>query len=79
VTAEIGFDHSHGHDLEFGILVNGLITTGYSNVGNFDQSTSVSEIFDLGVGSEVSVGIACPDLHSSAVNVKTIKVRIERL
>jgi hypothetical protein len=24
VTAEIGFDHSHGHDLEFGILVNGL-------------------------------------------------------
>jgi hypothetical protein len=79
VTAEIGFDHSHGHDLEFGILVNGLITTGYSNVGNFDQSTSVSEIFDLGVGNEVSVGIACPDLHSSAVNVKTIKVRIERL
>jgi hypothetical protein len=79
VTAEIGFDHSHGHDLEFGILVNGLITTGYSNVGNFDQSTSVSEIFDLGVGSEVSVGIACPDLHSSSVNVKTIKVRIERL
>jgi hypothetical protein len=79
VTAEIGFDHSHGHDLEFGILVNGLITTGYSNVGNFDQSTSVSEIFDLGVGSEVSVGIACPDLHSSSVNVKSIKVRIERL
>jgi hypothetical protein len=79
VTAEIGFDHSHGHDLEFGILVNGLITTGYSNVGNFDQSTSVSEIFDLGVGNEVSVGIACPDLHSSAVNVKTIKLRIERL
>jgi hypothetical protein len=79
VTAEIGFDHSHGHDLEFGILVNGLITTGYSNVGNFDQSTSVSEIFDLGVGNEVSVGIACPDLHSSSVNVKSIKVRIERL
>jgi hypothetical protein len=79
VTAEIGFDHSHGHDLEFGILVNGLITTGYSNVGSFDNSTSVSEIFDLGVGSEVSVGMACPDLHSSAVNVKTIKVRIERL
>jgi hypothetical protein len=79
VTAEIGFDHSHGHDLEFGILVNGLITTGYSNVGNFDQSTSVSEIFDLGIGSEVSVGIACPDLHSSSVNVKSIKVRIERL
>jgi hypothetical protein len=79
VTAEIGFDHSHGHDLEFGILVNGLITTGYSNVGNFDQSTSVSEIFDLGVGSEVSVGIACPNLHSSSVNVKSIKVRIERL
>jgi hypothetical protein len=79
VTAEIGFDHSHGHDLEFGILVNDLITTGYSNVGNFDQSTSVSEIFDLGVGSEVSVGIACPDLHSSSVNVKSIKVRIERL
>jgi hypothetical protein len=79
VTAEIGFDHSHGHDLEFGILVNGLITTGYSNVGSTDQSTSISEIFDLGVGSEVSVGFACPDLHSSSVNVKTIKVRIERL
>jgi hypothetical protein len=79
VTAEIGFDHSHGHDLEFGILVNGLITTGYSNVGNFDQSTSISEVFDLGVGSEVSVGFACPDLHSSSVNVKSIKVRIERL
>jgi hypothetical protein len=79
VTAEVGFSHSHGHDLEFGILVNDLITTGYSNVGNFDNSTSVSEIFDLGVGSEVSVGFACPDLHSSSVNVKTIKVRIERL
>jgi hypothetical protein len=79
VTAEVGFSHSHGHDLEFGILVNGLITTGYSNVGGFDNSTSVSEIFDLGVGGEVSVGFACPDLHSSAVNVKTIKVRIERL
>lgn len=79
VTAEIGFDHSHGHDLEIGILVNGLITTGYSNVGSTDQSTSISEIFDLGVGSEVGVGIACPDLHSAAVNVKSIKVRIERL
>jgi hypothetical protein len=79
VTAEVGFSHSHGHDLEFGILVNGLITTGYSNVGGFDNSTSVSEIFDLGVGSEVSVGFACPDLHSSSVNVKSIKVRIERL
>lgn len=79
VTAEIGFAHSHGHDLEIGILVNGLITTGYSNVGTTDQSTSISEIFDLGVGSEVSVGIACPDLHSSAVNVKSIKVRIERI
>jgi hypothetical protein len=79
VTAEVGFSHSHGHDLEFGILVNGLITTGYSNVGTFDNSTSISEVFDLGVGSEVSVGFACPDLHSSAVNVKSIKVRIERL
>jgi hypothetical protein len=79
VTAEIGFDHSHGHDIGFGILVNGLLTTGYSNVGNFDNSTSVSEVLELPEGSEVSAALACLDNHAGTVEVRTIKLRVEKL
>jgi hypothetical protein len=79
VTAEIGFDHSHGHDIGFGILVNGLLTTGYSNVGNFDNSTSVSEVLELPEGSEVSAALACLDSHAGTVEVRTIKLRVEKL
>jgi hypothetical protein len=79
VTAEIGFDHSHGHDIGFGILVNGLLTTGYSNVGNFDNSTSVSEVLELPEGSEVSAALACLDSHAGTVEVKTIKLRVEKI
>ena len=79
VTAEIGYQHTHGHNMDFAILVNGLVTSGYSFVGKFDQSTSISEVFDLGAGSEVSVGISSPDGFILNVDIQSIKVRIERL
>jgi len=79
VTAEIGFDHSHGHDIGFGILLNGLLTTGYSNVGNVDNSTSISEVLELPQGSEVSAALACLDSHAGTVEVRTIKLRVEKL
>lgn len=79
VTAEIGYQHSHGHNMDFAILVNGLVTSGYSFIGKFDQSTSISEVFDLGAGSEVSVGISSPDGFILNVDIQSIKVRIERL
>jgi hypothetical protein len=79
VTAEIGFDHSHGHDIGFGILLNGLLTTGYSNVGNFDNSTSISEVLEIGEGSEVSAALACLDSHAGTVEVRTIKLRVEKI
>ena len=79
VTAELGIDHSHGHDVAASILLNGLITSGYVNMGTTDQATSISEIFEIGEGSEVAVGLACLDGHAANVDVNTIKVRIERL
>jgi hypothetical protein len=79
VTAEIGLFHNHGHDIGFGILLNGLLTTGYSNVGNFDNSTSVSEVLELPEGSEVSAALACLDSHAGTVEVRTIKLRVEKI
>jgi hypothetical protein len=79
VTAEIGFDHSHGHDIGFGILVNGLLTSGYVNAGTTDQATSVSEVLELPEGSEVSAALACLDSHAGTVEVRTIKLRVEKI
>ena len=79
VTAEIGFDHSHGHDIGFGILLNGLLTSGYVNAGRTDQATSVSEVLELPEGSEVSAALACLDSHAGTVEVRTIKLRVEKL
>jgi hypothetical protein len=79
VTAEIGFDHSHGHDIGFGILVNGLLTSGYVNAGTTDQATSVSEVLELPEGSEVSAALACLDGHAGTIEVRTIKLRVEKL
>jgi hypothetical protein len=79
VTAEIGFDHSHGHDIGFGILLNGLLTSGYVNAGTTDQATSVSEVLELPEGSEVSAALACLDSHAGTVEVRTIKLRVEKI
>jgi len=79
VTAELGIQHSHGHDIAASILLNGLITSGYVNMGTFDQATSISEVFEIGEGSEVAVGLACLDSHAGTVDVNTVKLRVEKL
>jgi len=79
VTTELGIHHSHGHDVGAAILLNGLVTSGFVNMGTTDQATSISEVLELAVGSNVAVGVACLTGHAGTVDINTIKLRVEKL
>lgn len=79
VTAEFGIDHSHGHDVGASILLNGLVTSAFVNMGTTDQATSISEVFELSVGTEITLGLACLDNHSAPVLINSAKLRVEKI
>jgi hypothetical protein len=79
VTAEMSIIHPKNHILAFSILINGLQTTAYADLEKNDFSTSISEVFDLGVGSIVEASFVCLQDHAVTVVVNYCKVRIERL
>jgi hypothetical protein len=79
VTAEMSIIHPKNHILAFSILINGLQTTAYADLEKNDFSTSISEVFDLGVGSIVEASFVCLQNHAVTIVVNYCKLRIERL
>jgi hypothetical protein len=79
VTAEMSIIHPKNHILAFSILINGLQTTAYADLEKNDFSTSISEVFDLGVGSIVEAAFVCLEDHAVTIVVNYCKLRIERL
>jgi hypothetical protein len=79
VTAEMSIIHPKNHILAFSILINGLQTTAYADLEKNDFSTSISEIFDLGVGSIVEASFVCLEDHAVTIVVNYCKLRLERL
>jgi hypothetical protein len=79
VTAEMSIIHPKNHILAFSILINGLQTTAYADLEKNDFSTSISEVFDLGVGSIVEASFVCLEDHAVTIVVNYCKLRIERL
>jgi hypothetical protein len=79
VTAEMSIIHPKNHILAFSILINGLQTTAYADLEKNDFSTSISEVFDLGVGSIVEASFVCLENHAVTIVVNYCKLRIERL
>jgi hypothetical protein len=79
VTAEMSIIHPKNHILAFSILINGLQTTAYADLEKNDFSTSISEVFDLDVGSIVEASFVCLQDHAVTVVVNYCKVRLERL
>jgi hypothetical protein len=79
VTAEMSIIHPKNHILAFSILINGLQTTAYADLEKNDFSTSISEVFDLGVGSIVEASFVCLQDHAVTIVVNYCKLRIERL
>jgi hypothetical protein len=65
VTAEMSIIHPKNHILAFSILINGC--------------TSISEVFDLGVGSIVEASFVCLEDHAVTIVVNYCKLRLERL
>jgi hypothetical protein len=79
VTAEMSIIHPKNHILAFSILINGLQTTAYADLEKNDFSTSISEVFDLGVGSIVEASFVCLEDHAVTIVVNYCKLRLERL
>jgi hypothetical protein len=79
VTAEMSIIHPKNHILAFSILINGLQTTAYADLEKNDFSTSISEVFDLGVGSIVEASFVCLQDHAVTIVVNYCKLRLERL
>jgi hypothetical protein len=79
VTAEMSIIHPKNHILAFSILINGLQTTAYADLEKNDFSTSISEVFDLGVGSIVEASFVCLENHAVTIVVNYCKLRLERL
>jgi hypothetical protein len=79
VTAEMSIIHPKNHILAFSILINGLQTTAYADLEKNDFSTSISEVFDLGVGSIVEASFVCLQNHAVTIVVNYCKLRLERL
>ena len=79
VTAEMSIIHPKNHILAFSILINGLQTTAYADLEKNDFSTSISEVFDLGVGSIVEAAFVCLEDHAVTIVVNYCKLRLERL
>jgi hypothetical protein len=79
VTAEMSIIHPKNHILAFSILINGLQTTAYADLEKNDFSTSISEVFDLGVGSIVEAAFVCLQDHAVTIVVNYCKLRLERL
>jgi hypothetical protein len=79
VTAEMSIIHPKNHILAFSILINGLQTTAYADLEKNDFSTSISEVFDLGVGSIVEAAYVCLENHAVTIQVLYCKLRLERL
>ena len=79
VTAEMSIIHPKNHILAFSILINGLQTTAYADLEKNDFSTSISDVFDLGVGSIVEASFVCLQDHALTIVVNYCKLRIERL
>jgi hypothetical protein len=79
VTAEMSIIHPKNHILAFSILINGLQTTAYADLEKNDFSTSISEVFDLGVGSIVEAAFVCLENHAVTIVVNYCKLRLERL
>jgi hypothetical protein len=79
VTAEMSIIHPKNHILAFSILINGLQTTAYADLEKNDFSTSISEVFDLGVGLIVEASFVCLEDHAVTIVVNYCKLRLERL
>jgi hypothetical protein len=79
VTAETSIIHPKNHIIAYSILVNGLQTTAYADLEKNDFSTSISEVFDLGVGSIVEAAYVCLENHALTIVVNYCKLRLERL
>jgi hypothetical protein len=79
ITAEMSIIHPKNHILAFSILINGLQTTAYADLEKNDFSTSISEVFDLGVGSIVEASFVCLEDHAVTIVVNYCKLRLERL
>jgi len=78
LTALIGFDHSHGHELGVAILVNDQETLAQVNVGTTDQATSVTTILDLNVGDVITLGVNSIGGHAlNNIDIKTARLIIE--
>jgi hypothetical protein len=79
VTAETSIIHPKNHIIAYSILINGLQTTAYADLEKNDFSTSISEVFDLGVGSIVEAAYVCLENHAVTIVVNYCKLRLERL
>jgi hypothetical protein len=79
VTSEISIDHPKNHDITCSILINGLVTSAYANLERTTHTASISEVFDLTVGSIIEVAFSCLQNHAVTIEVVYCKLRLEKI